>query len=290
MTKIISGINEIIHLYDFFILDQWGVMHDGKYGYDHAIKSVDKLIKENKKLIIISNSSKRRSNSISKLKFLGFDKNNFIEVMTSGEMIWQELFNSIKNYGVNLKNCFHIYNDSVSDSLDFIKDLDGFNFVNNIEKSDFILACTPFKNTLPIDYIPILTHALKLDLIMFCANPDFITIEYNKNEANYLIGTIAEMYKYMGGKVIILGKPSKKIYLESCKIIKDEDLSKIVAIGDSLDHDIKGAINFGIDSVLISSGVHKDLFGENLQKGLNNIANNNNYDFNPTYLCRNFSL
>ena len=126
MTKIIKNITEIIHLYDVFILDQWGVMHDGVNGYDHAIQSVHKLIKENKKLIIISNSSKRKISSVNKLKILGFDKNNFIEVMTSGEMIWQELNNSIDIYGKNLRNCFHIYDTSKEDGLGFREGLNKF--------------------------------------------------------------------------------------------------------------------------------------------------------------------
>ena len=48
MKKIIDTISEIISLYDTFILDQWGVMHDGQKGYNHAIRAVDKLIKANK--------------------------------------------------------------------------------------------------------------------------------------------------------------------------------------------------------------------------------------------------
>ena len=56
MTKIIDSISDIVSLYDVFILDQWGVMHDGYKGYDHAVSAVEQLIKENKKLIIISNS------------------------------------------------------------------------------------------------------------------------------------------------------------------------------------------------------------------------------------------
>ena len=59
MSKIIDSISDIITLYDVFILDQWGVMHDGYKGYDHAVSAVKTLIRENKKLIIISNSSKR---------------------------------------------------------------------------------------------------------------------------------------------------------------------------------------------------------------------------------------
>ena len=50
--------------YDFFILDQWGVMHDGHKGYKHAINAVNKLILEGKKLIIISNTSKRKISSV----------------------------------------------------------------------------------------------------------------------------------------------------------------------------------------------------------------------------------
>ena len=174
MSKIIDSISDIIPLYNVFILDQWGVMHDGYKGYDHAINSVEKLIRENKKLIIISNSSKRKTSSIRRLKSLGFDKNHFIEVMTSGEMIWQEISTSIDNYGNNLKNCFHIYDSSKEDGLEFRNGLENFNFVSKVNDANFILACTPFENTEPIDYIPILKVALDMNLTMFCANPDFL--------------------------------------------------------------------------------------------------------------------
>ena len=288
MSKIIESITDIVSLYDVFILDQWGVMHDGYKGYDHAINSVEKLIKENKKLIIISNSSKRKTSSISRLKSLGFDKNHFIEVMTSGEMIWQEIFTSIDNYGNNIKNCFHIYNSSKEDGLEFRNGLEKFNFVSNISEANFILACTPFENTEPIDYIPILKDAVDINLVMFCANPDFVTIEKNNDKNIYCMGTIADLYEHMGGRVVILGKPSKEIYKVSCKKIEDLNKSKILAIGDSLDHDILGANNFNIDSVLISSGIYKDLFVNGPEIGINDIKNSKKWNFSPTYVCENF--
>ena len=288
MSKIIESITDIVSLYDVFILDQWGVMHDGYRGYDHAINSVEKLIKENKKLIIISNSSKRKSSSISRLKSLGFDKNHFIEVMTSGEMIWQEIETSIYKYGNGLKNCFHIYDKSKEDGLEFRNGLEKFNFVSKVNDANFILACTPFENTKPIDYIPILKDAVDMNLLMFCANPDFVTIEKNNDKNTYCMGTIADLYDHMGGRVVILGKPSKEIYKVSCKKIEDFNKSRIVAIGDSLDHDILGANNFNIDSVLISSGIHKDLFVNGPQIGLNDIKNSKKWNFSPTYVCENF--
>jgi len=288
MSKIIESITDIVSLYDVFILDQWGVMHDGYKGYDHAINSVEKLIKENKKLIIISNSSKRKTSSISRLKSLGFDKNHFIEVMTSGEMIWQEIETSIYKYGNDLKNCFHIYDKSKEDGLEFRNGLEKFNFVSKVNDANFILACTPFENTEPIDYIPILKDAVDMNLLMFCANPDFVTIEKNNDKNMYCMGTIADLYDHMGGRVVILGKPSKEIYRVSCKKIEDFNKSKIVAIGDSLDHDILGANNFNIDSVLISSGIHKDLFVNGPEIGINDIKNSKKWNFSPTYVCENF--
>ena len=46
MTKIINSFSDILEKYDFFILDQWGVMHDGHKGYKHAINAVNKLYKK----------------------------------------------------------------------------------------------------------------------------------------------------------------------------------------------------------------------------------------------------
>ncbi len=188
MTKIIDSISDIYNNYDFFILDQWGVMHDGQQGYKHAIEAVARLIDENKKLIIISNSSKRKISSVNRLKYLGFDKNHFIEIMTSGEMIWQELFNSSDKYGAQMKKCFHIFDTSKEDGKDFRIGLEKFEFVSNIKEADFILACTPFENTEPLDYITILNNALDKNLIMFCANPDFVTIEKNNDKNIFLHG------------------------------------------------------------------------------------------------------
>ena len=290
MTKVINSFSEISDKYNVFILDQWGVMHNGHYGFDHAIDAVRHLIYKNKQLIIISNSSKRRISSINRLKDLGFDKNNFIEVMTSGEMIWQELKDCSYKYDFKTKNCFHIFDSSKEDGKDFRIGLEKFKFIDDIKDADFILACTPFQNTQPIDYIPILKEALEINLIMFCANPDFVSIEKNNGKNTYCMGTIADLYDHMGGKVIILGKPSKEIYLESCKKLNQIDLSRIIAVGDSLDHDILGAKNFGIDSVLITSGIHKDLFKNGMEQGLKHIENERKMNLKPTYVCEHFSF
>ena len=75
----IEVIKEIIDKYEVFILDQWGVIHDGNKGYSHAIRCINYLKANNKKLIVISNSSKRKQSSINRLPILGFNSDLFDE-------------------------------------------------------------------------------------------------------------------------------------------------------------------------------------------------------------------
>ncbi len=287
--KLINGIKNLINLYDVFIIDQWGVMHNGKEGYSYAIECINYLKEHNKQLIIISNSSKRKKSSINKLSDLGFSKYDFEEVLTSGEMIWNEINFFLSNYGKDLNKCLHIFDKSKEDGLDFRIGLDKIVFTDEIKDADFILACTPFKNSKPIDYVPLLNTAIEKNIKMFCANPDFETIEIHKENNIYCMGTIAQLYNDMGGEVIIMGKPSIDIYVEATKSLK-HDKSKYLAIGDSLFHDIKGALNFGIDSLLITSGIHKEMFS--LDNPIWEDPKNTllEYDITPNFICKNFSI
>lgn len=271
--KFINSIKELINNYDNFIIDQWGVMHDGVNGFKHAIDAIEFLKRSNKNLFVISNSSKREKSSESRLPKLGFEKDSFIRLLTSGEMIWNHLFNKYSKIFPK-KKCFHIYDDTKEDGLIFRDGLN-LNFVDDIDEVDLILACTPFKNMQPIDYSPILEKAINKKLTMYCANPDFETIEKNSENNIFCMGAIAEIYKQMGGEVVIQGKPEEDIYIETTKSMKLNKM-RTLAIGDSIFHDIKGANNFNIDSLLIKSGIHKDL----------NIINQliQNHQIEPTYI------
>ena len=145
--KKINSIEEIINDYDNFIIDQWGVMHDGTFGYDYAFNSINILNSNNKNLFIISNSSKRSKSSIDRLPKLGFKKNSFINTVTSGEMIWQLLKKQFLD-DKNKKNCFHIYDEEKEDGLDFRDGLN-FNFVEKIEEADLI--CLLYTSPSPRD-------------------------------------------------------------------------------------------------------------------------------------------
>ena len=288
-VKYIKGIRNIIDNYEVFILDQWGVMHDGNAGYSHAIQCINCIKSRNKKLIIISNSSKRKKDSISRLPSLGFSTNFFEEVQTSGEMVWQAIALSLQKYGKNLKKCFYMFDENDENASIYIKGLNHIQFVNNISEADFILACTPYVNFQPIDYIPLLEKACEKNVLMFCANPDFETVE-KKSKNIYCMGTIAQLYENMGGKIVILGKPNKHIYEEATKTLSNFPKNKMIAVGDSIFHDIKGANNFGIDSVLIASGIHSKYFSKNQPSWQDDTNKLIKHNIIPTYIAYNFAF
>ena len=123
----------------------------------------------------------------------------------------------------------------------------------NLKDADFIL-CTGFLDNKE-DSLDFYKNLLKnyTRLKMICTNPDLIVHRGSKKE--YCAGTLAEIFKQLGGKVIYFGKPHPEIYKFCVK--KDE---KILVIGDNIRTDIKGANNMKFDSLFITNGVHKHEF------------------------------
>ena len=76
----------ILDNYDTFLLDMWGVMHDGHAPYEGVLQAVKKFKESGKRLIILSNSSKRREDSERMLIKLGFDPADFHDIITSGDV------------------------------------------------------------------------------------------------------------------------------------------------------------------------------------------------------------
>ena len=286
----IKNLSELIDQYDLFIIDPWGVLHNGQIGYPYAIDCIKNLSRLQKKLIIISNSSQRKNTTIDRLLKLGFDKNNFSEVLTSGEMIWQDLYNKSEDFIKKLGHkCIHLVDKTKEDGLKYVDGLK-YDFVENIEDADFILGCTTSPGSRTLDYVPLLEGAIKKNIPFICANPDYETVESSKENLIICMGTIAELYKDFGGFVYIKGKPSIEIYNEATKNFKRINKKKMLAIGDSIHHDIKGAINFGIDSLLITSGIHKSFFKQSnfIWDEENNYLTK--FKIKPTYLSSKFQF
>ena len=284
----IKSISSVVNKFDTYIIDQWGVMHDGKKSFDHAVNCVHELNKLCKNLILISNSSKKKSFTINKLQGLGFDNKNFLEIVTSGQIIFDEINNPTLEWSKQLgQNFFHLTNINADTNL--AKDLSK-NVVNSIEDADFILGSTVNSKMSTLDYVPILKKAIKLNLPFVCANPDYESVEKNENfKKTICMGTIGRLYESFGGQLFFLGKPAEFIYKKATESIDKFDKDKTLAIGDSFFHDILGAYNFGIKSVLITTGIHKELFTSNMLSWSDDIDKFFNNLVRPDFICKQFS-
>ena len=87
-TTMVDGLSSplILDNYDTFLLDMWGVMHDGRAPYEGVLRAVRKLKESGKRLIVLSNSSKRREDAERMLAELGFDPADFHDIVTSGDV------------------------------------------------------------------------------------------------------------------------------------------------------------------------------------------------------------
>ena len=85
----ISGLSALVEHFDLFMIDQFGVLHDGTAPYDGTIDCLEKLKANGKGVILLSNSGKRAVDNISRLANLGFSRELFDDVVTSGGVAWQ---------------------------------------------------------------------------------------------------------------------------------------------------------------------------------------------------------
>jgi len=102
-------------------------------------------------------------------------------------------------------------------------------------------------------------------LFMVCANPDVVV---ERGDALvYCAGALADAYAAIGGDVLYCGKPHAPIYrkaLDAAAAARGAaavPLKRVLAVGDSVRTDLKGAAAFGLDSVFVISGIHAEELG-----------------------------
>lgn len=277
MIKEIQSLLDLIDDYDLFLFDQWGVIHDGKNIFPKAEEVFLHLQNQKKQVVIISNSGKKSSDNISRMKKLGAKNTLNVPLITSGDVCRDLLVNK-KNYFKNLGDRYFV----VATEYPLLSETQ-YQQVYSLEKSDFLLLCTT-TNFDGYDLIDnIFNEAINLKLPLVCSNPDVLGI--SGEDVHPSTGDLAIKYKKMGGKTHIIGKPGDEIFdfaLNRTGI----DKIKTLMIGDSLFNDIYGANQFNIDSLLITSGIHKKDFLVN--KTIEDIIKDIHSDFqnkgNPNYI------
>ena len=83
--KKLEHLSEIYSSYDIFVIDLWGVMHNGIKLNEKAIEAVDQLKKNSKKIVFLSNAPRPSTKVVDFLLKMKMNKKYLSNVMTSGE-------------------------------------------------------------------------------------------------------------------------------------------------------------------------------------------------------------
>ena len=260
--KKLDHLEDIAQTYDLFIIDLWGVVHNGVAPFRGAMRAIEELHKNKKKYFFLTNAPRPVTDVKNFLiKNMRIPEQFLKNIVSSGEAA----INSIKNFNYG-KYFFHLGPERDGTIYTGLE-----NFKTDLKTCDYIL-CTGLYDNMMDDlkfYEKLLKNSLNKKMI--CTNPDLIVDRGNIQE--YCAGTIAHTFEKMGGEVVYFGKPYKEIY-KMCLNKKQ----KTLIIGDNLRTDILGANNLNIDSVFITKGVHRSEFKND--KEINNLAKSYNVKIN----------
>ena len=248
----LEKLSDISDDYDIFLIDLWGVIHNGIRIFKN-VKSVLKKLKEKNKSVFFITNAPRRSDVIQQqLNDFGIMSDLYNKVISSGELSWLYMKKNYRN-----KKCLMIgppRDNHLIEGLDLdIVEQDSF--------VDIILNTGPWGDQDRLEnYTALLQDLVAMKPTMICSNPDKIVVRGEK----FMIcaGLLAEFYEKIGGKVEYFGKPYEEIYKYCFKFI-DQKNPRVLVIGDSLENDIKGANNLKFESVLITDGIHREVNNNN---------------------------
>ncbi|MBU6448368.1 MAG: TIGR01459 family HAD-type hydrolase [Rhodospirillales bacterium] len=247
-----SGFRALAETYDGFIVDLWGVVHDGCTPYPGVLDCLKRLKAADKRVVFLSNAPRRPSGILKFLASIGVTPDLHDGVMSSGEAVYLGLRDRTEEFANLGRRLYHLgppRDRDVFESLAYAE-------AAGPEDADFVLNTGPDDKLGPHNaelYRPALEACLKARLPMVCANPDLEVIK----GGNRIIcaGYLAQLYEADGGRVIQRGKPDAAIYQPTLTML-GTSAARTLAIGDSLRTDIAGAKAAGIDSCWVLSGIH----------------------------------
>jgi HAD superfamily hydrolase (TIGR01459 family) len=244
----IAGLSAIADRYDAFLIDQFGVLRDGRGPYPQAAGTLSALKAASKRNIILSNSGKRSKENSVRLAELGFDPASWDWFLTSGETAFRIMAKEASRHAA--RKVLLISRDGDTSPLDGLE----FERTDNAGDADIILIAASEGDVLPLShYEALLAPAARRATPCLCTNPDKVML--TRSGTAFGAGRIAELYEQLGGTVRWIGKPFPDIYAAARDFLGNIPPERICAIGDSVEHDIAGAASAGFASVLVATGI-----------------------------------
>lgn len=255
--KALKGLSEVSADFDGFILDLWGLIHDGVTAYPGVVETFLALKESGIKTILLSNAPRRSRLLIDGMTKMGVDADLYGDVFSSGEATWQELKSRTDPFFAALgSRAYHIGPER---DVSVLEDT-GIQRLNVMEQADFVLNTGPVELDHSLDtYETVLADALAHSLPMVCANPDDVVMREGKRVV--CAGAIARRYEALGGKAVYRGKPDPAVYHLAAGRLGISDLSRIAVIGDALETDVAGANASGLKAIWCTGGIHAEALG-----------------------------
>lgn len=268
MTKIqaemqtLTGLSAVADQYDGYIIDLWGTVHDGVQPYPGAVACLEALRAAGKRVVMLSNAPRPAEVVCRQLEGFGISRDLHDGVMTSGEEVRRLLRERDDPWFARLgRRVLHVggtHDLGLYDGLDLDR-------VTDPADAQFILNTGPDaeRGADSVDpYLPELRAALERGLPMLCANPDMVVVKGGRRMI--CAGVLASFYEQEGGNVRWVGKPYKDIYAPVFSMLNVPQ-DRILAIGDALATDMRGAAVAGIAGAWILGGIHQEMIGDNTE-------------------------
>ena len=206
-------------------------------------------------MVLISNSGKRSLPNEERLGRLGIARELYVTMVTSGETAWQGLLTRTDEAFTDLgQRCLFLSRGGDRSALDGLPVQD----VGDVADAEFVLLTgLDHDEAWRARASGLLDQALKRDLPLVCSNPDLVSIEGGRHVDGP--GALARRYEMGGGEVRWIGKPWPAIY-RAAQAAMPIARERILAVGDSMDHDVEGAAGMHIAAALVTGGVHRAAF------------------------------
>ncbi len=248
MAKRIQNLSEVVGGYDVVLSDVWGVVHNGVTAFPHSCQALAEARKAGATVVLITNSPRPAPGVIEQLKLLGVEDGTYDRIVTSGDVTRHLIAEGPKKvFLLGPERDMPLF-----DGLDVE--------VVSADEAEAIV-CTGFfddEKEVPEDYTDMLKAWVARDVPFICANPDLVVERGHKIIP--CAGAVAAYYEQLGGKTRIAGKPHFPIYEASLAAAREArgefDKSKVLAIGDGMPTDVRGALSQGLDLLYISAGIH----------------------------------
>ena len=264
--------------FDAFLIDQFGVLLDGVGCYPYAPAALSHLAAMGKDILLLSNSGKRAAPNEARLTRLGFARDSYRGVLSSGEAAYAEIAGRI---GVDIAEGAAVWVHSRDDDLSSIEGL-ALTQVEEAGHAELLIIAGSRGDEFTLEqYREWLTPAAQRGVPAYCTNPDIKML--TAMGQSFGAGTIAHLYEQIGGQVEWVGKPFPLIYRVAHDRLGGIDPARVLCIGDSPAHDIKGGQAAGFATALVRTGLHADLSEEALLEHFKASAT-------PNYIIPSFSF